>query len=56
MNLNYWWLSINPKMLKFKELDIDDSFYYTACNEDGTNRALYNNFMEIKKRRYSGCI
>lgn len=49
MDLNYWWLSINPKMIKFRELDIDDCFYYTARNEDGTQRTLYNNFAEIKK-------
>ena len=46
---NYWWLSINPKMLRFKDLDIDDCFYYTALNEDGTPRTLYKNFTEIKK-------
>lgn len=48
MEQNYWWLSINPKMLKFRELDIDDLFYYSAKNEDGTTRTLYNNFTEIK--------
>lgn len=45
---NYWWLSINPKMLKFRELDIDDCFYYSALNEDGTLRTLHKNFTEIK--------
>ena len=49
MEKNYWWLSINPKMLKFKELDIDDCFYYTAVNEDGSKRTLYQNFSEIKR-------
>ena len=46
---NYWWLSINPKMLKFRELDIDDCFYYSALNEDGTLRTLHKNFTEIKR-------
>ena len=46
---NYWWLSINPKMLKFRELDIDDCFYYYALNEDGTLRTLHKNFTEIKR-------
>lgn len=45
---NYWWISINPKMLKFRELDIDDCFYYSALNEDGTSRTLHKNFTEIK--------
>lgn len=48
MGKNYWWLSINPKMLKFRELDIDDCFYYSASNEDGSLRTLYKNFAEIK--------
>jgi len=52
MNTNYWWLSINPKMLHFKDLDADDCFYYTALNEDGTPRTLYKNFSEIKKGEY----
>lgn len=46
---NYWWLSINPKMLKFRELDIDDCFFYSALNEDGTLRTLHKNFTEIKR-------
>ena len=46
---NYWWLSINPKMLKFRELDIDDCFYYYALNEDGSLKTLHKNFTEIKR-------
>ncbi len=46
---NYWWLSINPKMIRFRDLDVGDRFYYTALNEDGTPRTLYKNFAEIKK-------
>ena len=49
MNNNFWWLSINPKMLRFKDLEVNDYFYYTALNEDGTPRTLYKNFTEIKK-------
>lgn len=48
MDKNYWWLSINPKMLKFRELDIEDTFYYSALNEDNTMRTLHKNFTEIK--------
>lgn len=48
MNQNYWWISINPKMLRFKDLEVGDCFYYTALNEDGTLRTLYKNFTEIK--------
>lgn len=49
MNNNYWWLTVNPKMLRFRDLEIGDCFYYTAQNEDGTLRTLYKNFTEIKK-------
>ena len=52
MNSNYWWLSINPKMLHFRDLEVGDCFYYTALNEDGTPRTLYKNFTEIKKGAY----
>ena len=52
MNTNYWWLSINYKMLHFKDLDAGDYFYYTALNEDGTPRTLYKNFTEIKKGEF----
>lgn len=52
MEKNYWWLSINPKMLHFRDLEVGDLFYYTATNEDGTPRTLYKNFEEIKKGEY----
>lgn len=52
MNNDYWWLSINPKMLHFRDLEVDDCFYYTALNEDGSPRTLYKNFTEIKKGSY----
>ncbi|MBQ9280470.1 MAG: AAA family ATPase [Clostridia bacterium] len=52
MENNYWWLSINPKMLKFRELDVEDMFYYTALNEDGSKRTLHKNFEEIKKGEF----
>lgn len=49
MNSNFWWLSINPKMLRFRDLEIGDKFYYIALNEDGSKRTLYKNFAEAKK-------
>lgn len=52
MDTNYWWLSINYKMLHFKDLDVGDCFYYTALNENGSRRTLYKNFEEIKKGEY----
>lgn len=52
MNLDNWWLSINPKVLHFRDLEVGDCFYYTALNEDGTPRTLYKNFAEIKVGSY----
>ena len=52
MENNYWWLSINPKMLKFRELDVEDMFYYTALTEEGSKRTLHKNFEEIKKGEF----
>lgn len=49
MNNNFWWLSINPKMIRFRDLEVNDYFYYSALNEDGSPRTLYKNFTEIKK-------
>lgn len=48
MNNNNWWLTINPKMLRFRDLEVGDYFYYTAQNEDGTLRTLYKNFTEAR--------
>ena len=49
---NYWWLSINPKMLRFRDLEVNDLFYYTALNENDTKRTLYKNFADIKKGEF----
>ena len=48
MSNDFWWLSINPKMLRFRDIEVGDYFYYTALNEDGSPRTLYKNFTEIK--------
>lgn len=46
---SYWWLSINPRIIGFNELDNGDIFEYSSLNEDGTRRKIYNNFKEAKK-------
>lgn len=45
---NCWWISLNPKMLRFRDLEVGDRFFYTALNENGSARTLYKNFTEIK--------
>lgn len=46
---NYWWLNINPRVLRFKDFDNGDIFKYSSVNEDGSNRKIYSNFLEAKK-------
>ena len=46
---NYWWLNINPRVLKFKDFDNGDIFIYSSVNEDGSDRKIHSNFVEAKK-------
>lgn len=46
---NYWWLNINPRILRFKDFDNGDIFAYSSINEDGSNRKIYSNFIEAKQ-------
>ena len=46
---NYWWLNINPRILRFKDFDNGDIFAYSSVNEDGTMRKVQSNFLEAKK-------
>lgn len=50
--MNYWWLNINPKVLRFRELDTGSFFSYSALNEDGTKRRIYMNFEEAQVGDY----
>ncbi len=45
----YWWLNVNPKKIRFKELDIDDVFEYSTLNEDGSLIKLSHNFEEANE-------
>lgn len=45
---NYWWLNINPRVLRFKDFDKDDIFSYRSVNEDGSDRKIHSNFVEAK--------
>lgn len=46
---NYWWLNINPRVLRFKDFDNGDIFAYSSINEDGSQRKIYSNFLEAKQ-------
>ncbi len=46
---NYWWLTVNPKVFRFKDFDNGDLFAYSSVNEDGSDRNIHKNFIEAKK-------
>ena len=46
---NYWWLTVNPRIFRFKDFDNGDLFAYSSVNEDGTDRKIHSNFVEAKK-------
>ncbi len=46
---NYWWLTVNPRIFRFKDFDNGDLFAYSAVNEDGSDRKIHTNFLEAKK-------
>lgn len=46
---NYWWLNINPRIMRFKDFDRGDIFAYSSVNEDGSARKVQSNFWEAKK-------
>ena len=49
---NYWWLTVNPRIFRFKDFDNGDLFAYSSINEDGSDRKIHNNFLEAKKGEY----
>ncbi len=46
---NYWWLTVNPRIFRFKDFDNGDLFAYSSVNEDGSDRKVHSNFLEAKK-------
>lgn len=46
---NYWWLNVNPRVLRFKDFDKGDIFAYSSVNEDGSERKVHSNFEEAKR-------
>ena len=32
----YWWLTVNPRIFRFKDFDNGDLFEYSSKNEDGS--------------------
>ena len=47
--MKYWWLTVNPRIFRFKDFDNGDLFAYSSKNEDGSDRKIHSNFLEAKK-------
>lgn len=45
---NYWWLTANPKIWSFTELEVGSEQSYTLFNENGNKRRIYQNFLDAK--------
>lgn len=46
---NFWWLNINPRVLRFRDFDNGDIFAYSSVNEDGSDRRVHAHFLEAKQ-------
>ena len=47
-NINYYWLNANPKIWSFSNIKIGESIDYTAVNDNGHKRRIYQNFVDAK--------
>ena len=47
--MKYWWLTVNPRIFRFKDFDNGDLFAYSSKNEDGSDRKIHAYFLEAKK-------
>lgn len=47
-NKNYYWLNANPKIWSFSNVKVGEEQTYTATNDQGNKRRIYQNFVDIK--------
>jgi len=45
---NAWWLNANPKIWSFRNLNIGEEHTFTARNENGNKRRIYEHFLNVK--------
>lgn len=48
-NINYYWLNANPKIWSFSNIKVGECIDYTAINDNGNKRRIYQNFVDAKK-------
>ncbi|MCI5837053.1 MAG: EVE domain-containing protein [Veillonellaceae bacterium] len=44
----FWWLSANPKVWSFSNIDVGEDQEYTFYNEKGNKRRIFQNFRDAK--------
>ena len=44
----YWWLTANPKIWSWSDIQIGDQQSYTLYNENGNKRRIFQNFLDVK--------
>lgn len=47
--LQYWWLTANPKIWSFSDLAAGDRQNYTLYNENGHKRRIFQNFLDVRE-------
>lgn len=44
----YWWLTANPKIWSFADINVGEEQSYTLYNENGNKRRVFQNFLDAK--------
>ena len=44
----YWWLTANPKIWSFADIEVGGEQKYTLYNENGNKRQVFQNFLNVK--------
>lgn len=45
-SISYWWLSANPKIWRFSDIEVGESQSFTLYNENGNKRHIFQNFLD----------
>ncbi len=44
----FWWLTANPKIWSFSDIQVGEEQSYTFYNENGKKRRIFQNFLDVK--------
>ena len=47
-NKKYYWLNASPKIWSFSDIKVGEEQTYTATNDQGNKRRIYQNFVDVK--------